>query len=71
VQRGAIFKVLDQQPVGETPGVAEAPVALAGAIKPGFARLMLTLSLHAAEFGVGTTERFGPMLVPASSATAG
>jgi hypothetical protein len=48
-----------------------APVALAGAIMVGFARLIVTLWLHAAEFGVGTTVRFGSMLVPASSATTG
>jgi hypothetical protein len=44
---------------------------LAGAIMPGFARLMLTLSLHAAEFGVGMTVIVGSMLVSASSPTAG
>jgi hypothetical protein len=44
---------------------------LAGAIMAGFARLIVTLWLHAAEFGVGTTVRFGSMLVVASSATAG
>jgi hypothetical protein len=62
----------DQQPVGgETPGVAGAPVALAGAIIPGFARFMLTLSRHAAEFGVGTTAEAGSMLAPPRSATTG
>ena len=60
-----------QQPGGETPGVAGAPVALAGAIMPGFARFMLTPSLHAAEFGVGTRVEIGSMLVSASSAVAG
>jgi hypothetical protein len=55
---------LGQQPDGgETPGVAVAPVALAGAIMPGFARLIDTLSLHAAEFGVGMMVRVGSMLV--------
>jgi hypothetical protein len=49
-----------------TPGVAVAPVALAGAIMPGFARLIVTLWLHAAEFGVGTTVRLGSMLVSPS-----
>jgi hypothetical protein len=44
---------------------------LAGAIMPGFARFMLTLSLHAAEFGVGTTAEPGSMLVPARFATTG
>ena len=56
---------------GETPGVAGAPVALAGAIMAGFARLILTLSLHAAEFGVGITAMVGVMLVPARSVIAG
>jgi hypothetical protein len=56
---------------GKTPGVAVAPVALAGAIMAGFARFMLTLSLHAAEFGVGITAMVGSMLVPASTAVAG
>ena len=64
---------MDQQPAGgdETPGVAAAPVALAGAIMPGFARLIDTPSLHAAEFGVGITVMVGSMLVPPSSETAG
>jgi hypothetical protein len=55
----------------ETPGVAVAPVALAAAIMAGFARLMLTLSLQAAEFGVGMTGMVGLMVVSASSAVAG
>jgi hypothetical protein len=63
---------LGQQPDGEeTPGVAVAPVALAGAIIAGFARLIVTLSLHAAEFGVGTTVRVGSMLVLPSSVISG
>jgi hypothetical protein len=63
---------LGQQPDGGvTPGVAVAPVALAGAIMPGFARLIVTLWLHAAEFGVGTTVMVGSMLVPARSAVTG
>jgi hypothetical protein len=64
----------DQQPDGdETPGVAVAPVALAGAIMPGFARVIVTASLHAAEFGVGTTEGVcvGSMLVLPSSVMSG
>jgi hypothetical protein len=62
---------MGQQPdSGRTPGVAAAPVALAGAIMPGFARLMLTLSLHAAEFGVGTTVMVGLMLVSANPVVA-
>src|SRR5215475_10226858 len=56
---------------GETPGVARAPVALAAAIIAGFARLILTLSLHAAEFGVGMTVMVGLMLVPARSVMTG
>jgi hypothetical protein len=61
-----------QQPDGaETPGVAIAPVALAGAIVIGFARLIVTLWLHAGEFGVGTTVRFGSMLVSPSSVITG
>jgi hypothetical protein len=63
---------VDQQPdAGETPGVAAAPVALAGAIMPGFARLILTFSLHAAEFGVGRTVMVGSTLVSAISPTVG
>jgi hypothetical protein len=62
----------DQQPDGdETPGVAVAPVALAGAIMPGFARVIVTASLHAAEFGVGTTATVGSMLVLPSSVISG
>jgi hypothetical protein len=56
---------------GKTPGVAVAPVALAGAIMAGFVRLMLMLSLHAAALGVGMTVMVGLMLVLASSAIAG
>jgi hypothetical protein len=37
----------------------------------GFARLIVTLSLHAAEFGVGMTAVAGMMVVPASAATSG
>ena len=60
-----------QQPGGETPGVAAAPVALAAGIILGFARFIVTPWLHAPEFGVGTTAGFGSTLVPPSSATAG
>jgi hypothetical protein len=56
---------------GETPGVAVARLALAGAIVPEFERFIVTPSLHAAEFGVGTTVRSGSMLVLASPTTAG
>jgi hypothetical protein len=48
-----------------------APVALAGAIMPGFARFIVTCSLHAAEFGVGMTVRVGSMLVLPSSVISG
>jgi len=61
-----------QQPAGVTPGVAVAPVALAGVIMPGFARLIVTLSAHADVFGVGITAMVvGSMLVPPRSATVG
>jgi hypothetical protein len=61
-----------QQPDGgETPGVAAAPVAVAGAIMPGLARFIVTASLHAAEFGVGTTARIGSMLVVPSPVISG
>jgi hypothetical protein len=56
---------------GDTPGVAVAPVALASVIMAGFARFIVMPSLHAAEFGAGTTVRFGSMLVPPSSVIAG
>jgi hypothetical protein len=39
-------------------------VALAGAIMPGVDRLIVTLSAHAAVFGVGITAMVGSMLVP-------
>ena len=45
-----------QQPGGgDTPGVAVAPVALAGAIIPGVARFIVVLSAQADVFGVGAT----------------
>ncbi|WP_146690222.1 hypothetical protein [Bradyrhizobium canariense] len=59
----------DQQPGGDTPGVAEAPVALAGDIVPGVARFIVVLSAHADVFGVGTTAPVGSILVPPSCAT--
>jgi len=66
---------LPQQPDGEggadTPGVAGAPVALAGAIMPGVARFIVVPSAHADVFGVGTTGIVGSMLVPPSCAVAG
>jgi hypothetical protein len=62
-----------QQPDGEdTPGVAAAPVALAGAIVLGVARLFIVVfSAHAEVFGVGITPVVGSMLVSASTATVG
>jgi hypothetical protein len=46
-------------------------VALAGAIMPGVAKFIVTLSAQTDVFGVGTTAIVGSMLVLASSATAG
>jgi hypothetical protein len=57
-----------QQPGGDTPGVAAAPVALAGAIVPDVARFIVVLSAHAEVFGVGITGIVGSMLVPPSCA---
>jgi hypothetical protein len=69
---GQIDRLSRQQPDGgDTPGVAAAPVALAGVIVPGFARFIVMLSAHAEVFGVGTTVIVGSMLVPASCATVG
>jgi hypothetical protein len=55
-----------QQPdgdAGDTPGVAAAPVALAGAIVPGVVKFIDMLSAQAGVFGVGTTAIWGSMLV--------
>ena len=63
-----------QQPDGDgddTPGVAAAPVALAGAIMPGVARFIVMLSAQADVFGVGITVGVGSMLVLPRSAIAG
>jgi len=61
-----------QQPDGDdTPGVAVAPVALAGAIMPGVARFIVMLSAQADVFGVGMTVGVGSMLVLPRSAIAG
>jgi hypothetical protein len=49
--------------------VADAPVAFAGAIMAGLARLNEMLSLHAAEFGVGITVIAGSMSVLARLST--
>jgi hypothetical protein len=56
-----------QQPGGDTPGVAAAPVALAGAVV-GVARFIVLLSAHADVFGAGMTATVGSMLVPPSCA---
>ena len=63
-----------QQPGGhrdDTPGVAAAPVALAGAIVPGVIRYIVALSAQADVFGVGTTVIVGSRLVVASGVTSG
>ena len=54
-----------QQPDGDdTPGVAAAPVTLAGAIVPGVARLFIIMfSAHADVFGVGTTVIVGSVML--------
>jgi hypothetical protein len=60
-----------QQPEGgETPGVATAPLTLAGGIMVGLARSIEIFSLHAAVFGVGMTLMAGLMLVPVPSSPA-
>jgi len=46
-------------------------VALAGAIVPGVAKFIVTLSAQADVFGVGTTVIVGSLPAPASSVTAG
>ena len=58
-----------QQPGGDTPGVAAAPVALPGVIVPGGATYIVILSAHPDVFGVGTTPVAGSMLVSPSWAT--
>ena len=60
-----------QQPGGDTPGVAATPVALAGAIVPGVARVIVALSAHADVFGVGMTGIVGPILVKPSCGMSG
>src|SRR5712672_3428725 len=60
------YLLFRQQPdgdAGDTPGVAAAPVALAGAIVPGVARFIVMLSAQAEVFGVGITAVVGSMLV--------
>ena len=66
--------VFRQQPdgdAGDTPGVAAAPVALAGAIVPGVDRSMVMLSAQADVFGVGMIVIVGSMLVAPSWVTSG
>jgi hypothetical protein len=60
-----------QQPDGDTPGVAAAPVALAGAIIPGVARFIVMLSAHAEVFGVGIAVVVGSRLVATSCGMSG
>jgi hypothetical protein len=61
-----------QQPGGgETPGVAVAPVALAGAIVAGLARSIDMLSTQADVFGVGMTGAVCSRLVVTSCVTSG
>ena len=63
-----------QQPDGhrdDTPGVAAAPVALAGAIVPGVIKFIVVLSAQTDVFGVGTTVIVGSRLVVASCVTSG
>jgi hypothetical protein len=68
----AAFAAPHQQPGGgDTPGVAAAPVALAGAIMPGVARFIVVLSAHADVLGVGMTAIVGSMLVPTSCVMSG
>jgi hypothetical protein len=69
---GATYRLtgFHQQPGGaDTPGVAAAPVALAGAIVPGVARFIVVLSAHADVFGVGITAIVGSMPVAPSWVT--
>jgi len=67
----AFSRLSRQQPGGDTPGVAAAPVALAGAIMPGVARFIVVPSAHADVFGVGITAAVGSMLVPPNSVITG
>jgi hypothetical protein len=74
LRKGLGRLVFRQQPdgdAGDTPGVAAAPVALAGAIVPGVDRSMVTLSAQADVFGVGMIVIVGSMLVAPSWLTSG
>jgi hypothetical protein len=70
-RREAITRQQPDGDGGDTPGVAAAPVALAGIIMPGVARFIVMLSAQAEVFGVGTTVMVGSMLVPPNSVTTG
>jgi hypothetical protein len=63
---GGLFRQQPDGGAGDTPGVAAAPVALAGGIVPGVARFIVMLSAQADVFGVGTTVIVGSILVPTS-----
>ena len=68
----SIVAFAHQQPGGgDTSGVAVAPVALAGAIIPGVARLIVVLSAQADVFGVGATVIVGSRLVATSCVISG
>jgi hypothetical protein len=70
--RVSIVAFAHQQPGGgDTPGVAVAPVALAGAIIPGVARFIVVLSAQADVFGVGATVIVGSRLVATSCVISG
>ena len=74
LRKGLGRLVFRQQPdgdAGDTPGVAAAPVALAGVIVLGVATFIVVLSAHADVFGVGTTVIVGSMLVPPIAAISG
>jgi hypothetical protein len=61
-----LFTLIPSAARGNTPDVAAAPVALAGAIVPGVARFIVVLSAHADVFGVGIIAAAGSILVPPS-----
>jgi hypothetical protein len=64
--------LLHQQPGGgDTPGVAVAPVVLAGAIIAGLARSIVMLSAQAEVFGVGITGLVGSRLLVMSCVMSG
>jgi hypothetical protein len=66
-----VVEISAQQPDGgDTPGVADAPVALAGAIIVGLVRSIEMFSLQAAVFGVGMTVGTGVIVVSVVSRAA-